>query len=150
MNVTLPQFYIDLLEVWADTREFQIKYEPYKWNEVRFNNKFIRVNGKCIFYENLFEKNIYKSKHIMDHNGNLKSITFFQRLGLKENDFEMIQTIYETIPVNWKRNMKRNENDTRVFEEITFVLGERIVTRNYIVSKKIYAALLKKKTLCNT
>ena len=85
----------------------------------------------------------------MDRNGNLKSITFFQRLGLKENDFKMIQIIYETIPVNWKRNMKRNENDTQVFEEIAFVLGERIVTINDIVSKNIYAALLKK-TLCNT
>ena len=85
----------------------------------------------------------------MDHNGNLRSITFFRRLGLKENDFKMIQTIYETIPVNWKRNMKRNENDTQVFEEIAFVLGERIVTINDIVSKKIYAALLKKHFVIN-
>ena len=144
LKVILPQFYINLLEVWTDTKDFQIKYDPYKGNEVIFNNKFIRVNGKCIFHQNLFIKNIYKLKHIMDNNGILKPITYFQQLGLEEDDIKVIKAIYGTIPINWKRNMRRNEDNTQETEGIAFVLGKNIVAMNDIVSKRIYASLIKK------
>ena len=62
LKITLPQFYINLLEVWMDTRDFQMKYEPYNGIEIIFDKKFIRVNGTCIFYKNLFDKNIYEIK----------------------------------------------------------------------------------------
>ena len=106
LKVSLPQFYMNLLEVWMDTKDFRVKPETFKGNEIIFNNKFIRVEGKCIFYQKLYEKNIYRLKHIMDYDGNLRSFSYFQRQGLNVNDFQILQTIYETIPVSWKRNKK--------------------------------------------
>ena len=81
----------------------------------------------------------------MDYDGNLRSFSYFQRQGLNVNDFQIIQTIYKTIPVSWKRNMKMNNNDTsQDGEEISFIAGERIISIIDIVSKKIYANLLKR------
>ena len=45
LNVSLPEFYIDLLETWAKTKEFRGNYE-YLGKEVLFNNKMIRIEGK--------------------------------------------------------------------------------------------------------
>ena len=148
LKVTLPQFYVNLLEIWMDTNDFRIKYEPYKGNEIIFNNKFIRVKGKCIFYDSLFEKNIYKLKHILDQEGNLRSFIHFQQMGLNINDFKTIRTIYEVLPESWKRNMLRNDsNSDNDVEGIAFVLGERIIPMSDIVSKKIYVQFLKKESI---
>ena len=45
LNVSLPEFYIDLLETWAKTKEFRGNYE-YLGKEVLFNNKMIRIERK--------------------------------------------------------------------------------------------------------
>ena len=59
LKISLPQFYMNLLEVWMDTNDFRYKSEIYRGNEIIFNNKFIRIEGKCVFYPNLYEKKTF-------------------------------------------------------------------------------------------
>ena len=137
LKISLPQFYMNLLEVWMDTNDFRYKSEIYRGNEIIFNNKFIRIEGKCVFYPNLYGKNIYRLKHIMDPDGNLRSVLYFQRRGLNIHEFQLIQTIYKTIPLSWKRNMKNiNGNNLVDGKLISFLSGKTFISLNDIVSKK--------------
>ena len=147
LNLTLPKFYTDLLEVWIETRNFQQNYEPYKGNEIMFNNKFIRVNGKCIFDRKLFDKKVYRLNHIMDSDGKLRSLGYFQRRGLESNDVELIGKIYDTLPVSWKRNMRTDRDTIPDDPDIVFLLGKNVVAINNIASKKIYTTFLNQKAI---
>ena len=90
LNVSLPEFYIDLLETWAKTKEFRGNYE-YLGKEVFFNNKMIRIEGKCIYNEKLFLKQMFRLEHILDRNGELNSVAFFYSKGLDYLDVLQIK-----------------------------------------------------------
>ena len=55
------QFYTDLLQWWA---EFRDKFSAEKpWRNIMWNNKYIRLDNKPIFYKTFFESGI---THITD------------------------------------------------------------------------------------
>ena len=59
LNLSLPEFYIDLLRTWTKTREFRGNYNNVRKEVFFFNNKRIRFEGKSIYNENLQLKNIF-------------------------------------------------------------------------------------------
>ena len=75
----------------------------YSGNKIFFNNKFIRFNGKCIYRENMYEKGVYRLKHILENNGELKSDRYFAELGLEVNDISMLRHIYPNIPIGLEK-----------------------------------------------
>ena len=77
LNLSLPDFYIDLLQTWTKTREFRGNCDRIE-KEVFFNNKIIRIDGKCFYNENLQLKQMFRLEHIIDRNGDLKSMAFFR------------------------------------------------------------------------
>ena len=51
LELSLPAFYLDMIEVWLVTKEFLLKKEISRRNEIIFNNKFIRIDGHTYFDE---------------------------------------------------------------------------------------------------
>ena len=49
------------------------KHGSYSGNVVLFSNKYIRVEGKCVFDGDLYRKCVNRLKHIVDNDGQLKS-----------------------------------------------------------------------------
>ena len=87
LELSLPAFYLDMIEVWLVTKEFLLKKEISRRNEIIFNNKFIRIDGHTHFDEKIFLRNVYKLHHIVDIDGNIKSGQEFQRMGLDKTHF---------------------------------------------------------------
>ena len=82
----------------------------------------IRTEGKVIFNEKLFLKQIFRLEHIIDRNGELNSEAFFYSKGLDYLDVLKIRKIYEAIPYGLKMNIDSNEWDTDVSgDELTFI-----------------------------
>ena len=104
LKVTAPQFYMDILEDWANTRQIRsVSNIQYIGDVIIFNNKLIRFNGHCIYDEKMHEKGVYKLKHILGNNGKLKSDRYFARLGLEMNDIAKLKHIYANVPLVWKK-----------------------------------------------
>ena len=59
------------------------KHGSYSGNVVLFNNKYIRVEGKCVFDGDLYRKGVYRLKDIVDNDGQLETDIYFLNLGLK-------------------------------------------------------------------
>ena len=109
IDVQLPKYYQDLLNIWLDMKEFIKKDTIHKGNEIFFNNRFIHKNGKTYFNENLFLKNTYRLYHIIDGKGTLKSDTFFRCMGLEEEEITMLKEIYGNIPEEWKIDLTKRQ-----------------------------------------
>ena len=105
-----------------------------------FNNKFIRDKGTCIFYDHMYRRGVYKLKHILENNGELKSDRHFVNSGLDANEIAIIRKIYESLPLSWKRNMTGEHRNAK---ETDFILGGTITAISNISSKQIYLQFLK-------
>ena len=142
LKLKAPQFYVDLLEVWVDTRQIRsvTSNNLYTGNVIFFNNKFIRFRGNCIYDQKMHEKGVYRLKHILENNGELKCDRYFVNLGMGVNDISVLRHIYEKIPLAWKRNVREEESN---ISETDFILGGNTIISN-LGSKQIYLQLLKK------
>ena len=142
LNVSLPKFYLDLLEVWKDTKNFRkvYKHGSYSGNVVLSNNKYIRVEGKCVFDGDLHKKGVYRLKHIVDNDGQLKTDIYFLNLGLNPRELAVIQKIYNHLHWSWKRFMLKED---RGVKETNFIIGKGTVDISKISSKQIYLQFLR-------
>ena len=142
LKVTAPQFYMDILEEWVNTRHVRsISNNQSIGDVVIFNNKLIRYKGNCIYDKKLHEKGVYKLKHILGNDGKLKSDRYFAELGLETTDIDRLKHFYECIPLGWKRNFRKEENNN---SETDFILGGTITNISNLKSKQIYLQLIKK------
>ena len=106
----LPGFYSEVLKHWQNTKQvFQKDTSPH--NEIIWNNRNIKINGKAPFYKNWFKKNIV---HIEDlHNdGNFLSFDQFSRKFHLQTPFTFYFGLINSIPTNWKLAIKRNPRQT--------------------------------------
>ena len=120
LKVTAPQFYMDLLEGWVNTRHIR---SIDIGDVVIFNNKLIRYKGSCIYDKGLHDKGVYKLKHILENDGKLKCDRHFVDLGLEVNDIERLKHFYACLPVYWKNDIRMEEKNNSGTD---FTLGENI------------------------
>ena len=102
LDLQLPSFYQNMIEGWLCSKEFLLKKEISKRNEILYNNKFIRIEGQTYFSESLFLNNIFKIHHIVDKEGTNKSSHEFQKMGLDQCEIDIIKQIFRNIPTSWK------------------------------------------------
>ena len=102
LALSLPDFYRSMLEAWLGTKAFLLKNEISKRNQIIYNNRCIRIQGKIYFHEDLFLKNVFKIHHIVDKKAELKSITEFKKMGLNNIEINIIKQLYKGIPFSWK------------------------------------------------
>ena len=143
LDLQLPPFYQNMIEAWLCSKEFLLKKEISKRNEILYNNKFIRIEGQTYFSESLFLNNIFKIHHIVNKEGKIKSSHEFQKMGLDQCKIDIIKQIFKNIPTSWKEFLNKNyypQEDTGL--NIQFQINENNYYLCNITSKKIYEALL--------
>ena len=138
LRVTAPQFYMDLLEGWVNTRHIR---SIDIGDVVIFNNKLIRYKGSCIYDKGLYDKGVYKLKHILENDGKLKFDRHFVDLGLEVNDIERLKHFYACLPVCWKIYTRMEEKNNSGTD---FTLREKTINISDVKSKQIYVQLIKK------
>ena len=137
IDVQLPKYYQDLLNIWLDMKEFIKKDTIHKGNEIFFSNRFIYNNGY------LFLKKTYRLYHIIDGKRTLKSDTFFRCMGQEEEEITMLKEIYGNIPEEWKIELTKRQASFQDLK-IEFKFTEKTFQFESVCSKNLYRACVKK------
>ena len=134
----LPPYYIEMLKVWQSLQDCRVIENDSIANEIILNNKSIRVNGRMVFNELLYCKNIYRVGHILDSRCQLKTLSQLQYQGLSFKDTFLIYGIYDAMPKEWKRLPLQGNVSHRVDNDIRLDISGKVYDLYKINSNKIY------------
>ena len=105
----VPKFYRDILTVWQELHSKNPSTGDDYQHEIIWNNRFIRIDGKPVFYSSWYKKGIFKIQHLLNENRNfLSRFEFQQRYGLSVN-FLTYSGLLSAIPDAWKRSILNSE-----------------------------------------
>ena len=104
----LPPFYKNILKVW---QELNFK-EPLNANEFKqeflWNNRFIKTNGKTIYYKTWVNKDILKISDLLDNHDQILSFESFKRKFSVRCTFLDYAGVLAAIPKAWKNEITSN------------------------------------------
>ena len=127
-------------------------------HETIWNNRFIRIDGKPVFYASWYGKGVAKIYHLLNESGNFLSRSDFQRKSGLAVDFLTYNGLLSAIPNLWKKSILNSEplknsdehnltpsNVTAKIASKSFVLKmleppnvERILAEQNLTVKAIY------------
>ena len=125
----LPGFYHEVLKHWQSSKQ-AFQNNKSLQNEIIWNNRNIKIEGKTPFYKNWFEKNILRIKNLLQNDGSFLSFEQFSEKFHLETPFTLYFGLINSIPNDWKvtpRETVENGNHKT----------------NIISTKNVYSAMLK-------
>ena len=107
LNLTthVPRFYRDILTVWQELHSKNPSTIMEYQNETIWNNRFIRIDGKPVFYVSWYRKGVTKIYHLLNKSGNFLSRSDFQRKYGLAVDFLTYNGLLSAIPNLWKKSI---------------------------------------------
>ena len=111
LNLTsrVPSFYRDILTVWQELHSKNPSTTMEYPHETIWNNRFIRIDGKPVFYSSWYKKGVTKIHHLLNERGTFLSRSDFQRkYGLTVN-FLTYNGILAATPGEWKKSILNSE-----------------------------------------
>ena len=104
LSSELPSFYKEILSAWQEIHSTDPSSADEYGNEIIWNNRFIRIDGKPIFFLSWCQKGVIKIRDLLV-DGRFLSITEFQdKYGLKVN-FLKYYGLLSAIPSGWKNSL---------------------------------------------
>ena len=110
----LPLFYKNMLNAWQRI----VGHTPVSKNEVEneiiWNNKFVTIAGKSVFYRSWYEAGVKYVNDLTTEDGNLTTLNVFQYIFGIKTQFLQYLGLLNAIPASWKKTLKNNykENET--------------------------------------
>ena len=103
--VDIPTFYKQILADW-----YEIKASPKSAFDVRreiiWYNKYIQINGNCVFQKSLYDKGIITLHNLLLENGTFMSYEqFIEKYNVRLN-FLKYMALIDAIPQKWKSIVK--------------------------------------------
>ena len=139
INEQLPKFYKDIISFWQDLTVTVPHQKKETLNQIIWNNRFIRVDGSSVFYNDWYHAGIQQLSCLLDKNGSqfLTINGFNRKFNLKCN-FLQYYSLLSAIPQQWKNNLKlpeleMNRAPTPIIDNLS--------------CKEIYNLLIRKKNL---
>ena len=104
LSSELPSFYKEILSAWQEIHSTDPSSADEYGNEIIWNNRFIKIDGKPIFFLSWYQKGVIKIRDLLV-DGRFLSITEFQdKYGLKVN-FLKYYGLLSAIPSGWKNSL---------------------------------------------
>ena len=75
----VPKFYRDILTVWQELHSKNPSTDNDYQHEIIWNNRFVRIDGKPVFYLSWDRKGVFKIHHLSNENRNFLSRSEFQQ-----------------------------------------------------------------------
>ena len=99
---SIPSFYTDVLNAWAEVREQISDNEIRIRNVILWNNKHILIDGKSVYWKEWHEAGILRIKDLLDQNNKFLTFDkFLLKTGLKA-PFTELYGLISAIPYRWK------------------------------------------------
>jgi exonuclease III len=144
----ISPFYMQLLEIWGETKE-DPKDDPIKLRrEVLWRNKNIKINKKEILYKEWYNKGVLLLHDLLKENGDFKTL---EDLNL---DFHMTATCMEynalksAIPNQWRMDIKKMKVPKHAIsneEQAFIVCNNRTLSLSIAVNQDAYWEFVTKK-----
>ena len=101
----VPSFYKEILTVWQELHSKDPSSAKEYENEIIWNNRFIKIGGKSVFYPSWHRKGIIKIGHLLNENRKFLSRSEFQHKYGLTVDFPTYNSLLAAIPEVWKRSI---------------------------------------------
>ena len=142
-----PSFYRECFTVWSKLTVKPVESREEVFQQLLWNNQFLRISGKAIFCKKLFSKNIIFLYDISTENGSLKPWPFFEAIRLNFNDFFLLLGIFDSLPSAWKKLINSDAGTPitpygTLVTKYTFYLNGKSHSLDLINSKKLYSELV--------
>ena len=128
----LLSFYREVLKHWQSTKQ-AFQKDTFPHNEIIWNNRNIKIDGKAPFYKNWFEKNIMRIEDLLHNDGKFLSVNQFSEKIHLETPFTFYLGLINALPTNWKLAIKTTPRQT----------SENENNINIISTKNVYSVMLK-------
>ena len=144
----LPIFYRDCLAVWSSLSTTTVLTREQVLNQILWNNQFLRVDGKPIFCRKLFTKGLISLANILTNQGRLKSWNFFKANELNANEYFLLVSLYNSLPLTWKKFIHSNDEaqDQAISQstvpKLTLNFKSDTLSLDSITSSKVYWKLI--------
>lgn len=134
-------FINDVCAAWA---QFNFKQPlDYYNNQILWNNSYIKVNNKLIFYKHLFQKDVTYVKDIFDDDNQIHSYnSFVRKFGILFCPFTIYYGIIKAVPGFWKQSITEGVTmpiDSGYRENLIAVSSMSRIVYKQIVTK-LYSA----------
>lgn len=104
----LPPFYKNILERWQELNSKKpLNVNEFK-QEIIWNNRFIKTNGKSMFYKRWVNKGILKIRDLLDNHEQFLSFENFKRKFSVRCTFLDYAGVLAAIPKEWKSEITSN------------------------------------------
>ena len=133
-------FYSELLQWWDDFRN-AFSTSPLTAENIIWNNKLIKIDGKSIYYHSYVKAGILLTNKMQFDKGSLESYNIATDAGLKQSNFLTWAGIRSAIPGHLK-SLDDNRRKTGLLE---FCCGEKVFDPVLCKSKQFYELLITKK-----
>ena len=109
----LPLFYKHVLNAWQRI----VANTPLSKNEVEngviWNNKFVTIAGKSVFYRSWYEAGVKYVKDLLTEDRNFMTLHVFQHtFGITTNFFQYLGLL-NAIPASWKKKLKNSYEENK-------------------------------------
>ena len=133
-------FYSELLQWWDDFRNAFFTL-PLTAENIIWNNKLIKIDGKSIYYHNYVKAGILLTNQMQFDKGSLESYNIATNAGLKQSNFLTWAGIRSAIP----GHLKFLDDNSRKTGLLEFCCGEKVFDPVLCKSKQFYEFLIAKK-----
>ena len=100
-----PSFYKEILVAWQEIHSTEPSSVDEYENEIIWNNRFIKIGGKSVFFPSWHRKGVVKIKDLLSEDRKfLSRIAFEEKYGLRVN-FLQYHSLLAAIPSIWKRSL---------------------------------------------
>ena len=85
-------------------------------NEIIWNNKFVTIAGKSVFYRLWYEAGVKFIKDLLTEDGNLMTLNAFQHtFGIKTHFLQYLGLL-NAIPTSWKKKLKNSYEENEAYD----------------------------------
>ena len=114
-------FYSELLQWWDDFRN-AFSTLPVTAENIIWNNKVIKIDGKSIYYHNYIKAGILLTNQMQFNKGSLESYYITTNAGLKQSNFLTWAGIRSAIP----SHLEFLYDNSRKTSSLEFCCGEKV------------------------
>ena len=153
LPITLPAFYEECLKSFvkcsaANRTSLQDQNEQDLSKAIVWNNKFICVGGRFVYFRNLAEKGILRMGDLISDNNQfiVKSNHKLRELNISPLDFFRLTSVIDAIPAEWREWLTTSapivgNEPFNLHDEIKLSFNGKSVLLETVVSKTVYKEL---------
>ena len=112
LNKHIPSFYKQVICYWQEIKLSTPENKEAVLQEIIWNNRFIKVNGKSVFYSKWRQNGIKQIKDLFDvpENCFLPFEVLANKFHIKRRHFLHYHSLVSAIPSEWKKLLFKNES----------------------------------------